>query len=67
MYLEWTVEIRVLWLTRHLSPHSDLYATVQLWADSKPLTTPVQTAYKSFKNERRYDGMEDAQYPANTR
>lgn len=36
------------------SPHSDLYITVQLWADSKPLTVPVQTAYKSFRNERKY-------------
>ncbi|KAK6594739.1 phosphoinositide 3-kinase [Botrytis cinerea] len=39
----------------NLSPHSDLYVTVQLWADSKPLTVPVQTAYKSFKNERNCD------------
>ena len=35
------------------SPHSDLYVTVQLWADSKPLTVPVQTAYKPFKHERK--------------
>ncbi|KAL9042604.1 MAG: hypothetical protein Q9180_000492 [Flavoplaca navasiana] len=34
------------------SPYSDLYVTVQLWADSKPWTVPVQTAYKSFKNAR---------------
>ncbi|KAI9879622.1 MAG: Phosphatidylinositol (PI) 3-kinase [Pleopsidium flavum] len=34
------------------SSHSDLYITVQLWADSKPLTVPVQTAYKSFKTAR---------------
>ncbi|KAL8694116.1 MAG: hypothetical protein Q9218_001169 [Villophora microphyllina] len=34
------------------SPFSDLYVTVQLWADSKPWTVPVQTAYKSFKNGR---------------
>ena len=34
------------------SPISDLYVTVQLWADSKPLTVPVQTAYKSFKTGR---------------
>ncbi|KAL8815929.1 MAG: hypothetical protein Q9223_004987 [Gallowayella weberi] len=34
------------------SPFSDLYVTVQLWADSKPWTVPVQTAYKSFKNAR---------------
>ncbi|KZF22995.1 phosphoinositide 3-kinase [Xylona heveae TC161] len=36
----------------NMSPHSDLYVTVQLWADSKPLTVPVQTAYKAFKTER---------------
>lgn len=29
--------------------------TVQLWADSKPLTVPVQTAYKSFKNSRAWN------------
>ncbi|TVY92103.1 Phosphatidylinositol 3-kinase,root isoform [Lachnellula willkommii] len=39
----------------NLSPHSDLYVTVQLWADSKPLTVPVQTAYKPFKNERKWN------------
>ncbi|KAE8454453.1 hypothetical protein EG329_000076 [Mollisiaceae sp. DMI_Dod_QoI] len=38
----------------NLSPHSDLYVTVQLWADSKPLTVPVQTAYKPFRNERKW-------------
>ncbi|KAL8652047.1 MAG: hypothetical protein Q9210_002917 [Variospora velana] len=31
---------------------SDLYVTVQLWADSKPWTVPVKTAYKSFKTAR---------------
>ncbi|KAI9676128.1 MAG: Phosphatidylinositol (PI) 3-kinase [Caeruleum heppii] len=36
----------------NLSPHSDLYVTVQLWADSKPLTVPVQTSYQAFKSER---------------
>lgn len=36
------------------SPHSDLYVTVQVWAGSKPLTVPVQTAYKPFRMERRY-------------
>ncbi|MCJ1458858.1 Phosphatidylinositol (PI) 3-kinase [Mycoblastus sanguinarius] len=34
------------------SSHSDLYVTVQLWADSKPLTVPVQTAYRPFKTGR---------------
>ncbi|KAF2875219.1 kinase-like domain-containing protein [Massariosphaeria phaeospora] len=33
-------------------PHSELFVTAQIWADSKPLTVPVQTAYKSFKNAR---------------
>ncbi|KAL2023534.1 hypothetical protein VTK56DRAFT_2142 [Thermocarpiscus australiensis] len=37
------------------SPHSDLYVTVQVWAGSKPLTVPVQTAYKSFRTERRWN------------
>lgn len=39
----------------NLSTHSDLYVTVQLWADSKPLTVPVQTAYKPFKTERKWN------------
>ena len=38
-----------------LSQHSDLYVTVQLWADSKPLTVPVQTSYKSFKSARNWN------------
>jgi len=37
------------------SLHSDLYATVQVWAGSKPLTVPVQTAYKAFRAERRWN------------
>ncbi|KAF1927323.1 phosphatidylinositol 3-kinase [Didymella exigua CBS 183.55] len=36
----------------NISPHFELYVTAQIWADSKPLTIPVQTAYKSFKNAR---------------
>jgi len=36
------------------SAHSDLYVTVQVWAGSKPLTVPVQTAYKSFRAERKW-------------
>ncbi|KAI1006642.1 Phosphatidylinositol 3-kinase catalytic subunit type 3 [Podosphaera aphanis] len=39
----------------NLCQHSDLYVTIQLWADSKPLTVPVQTAYKPFRNERRWN------------
>lgn len=37
------------------SPISDLYVTAQLWADSKPLTVPVQTAYRSFKTARTWN------------
>lgn len=37
------------------SANSDLYVTVQLWADSKPLTVPVQTAYRSFKSARTWN------------
>ncbi|KAK4453502.1 phosphatidylinositol 3-kinase catalytic subunit type 3 [Podospora aff. communis PSN243] len=37
------------------SAHSDLYATVQVWAGSKPLTVPVQTSYKPFRTERRWN------------
>jgi phosphatidylinositol 3-kinase len=36
-------------------PHSDLYVTVQVWAGSKPLTVPVQTAYKAFRTERKWN------------
>lgn len=35
--------------------HSDLYVTVQAWAGSKPLTVPVQTAYKPFRSERKWN------------
>jgi phosphatidylinositol 3-kinase len=34
------------------SPHSDLYVTARLWADSKPLTIEERTPYKPFKNKR---------------
>lgn len=37
------------------SPISDLYVTAQLWADSKPLTVPVQTAYRCFKHSRTWN------------
>lgn len=37
------------------SPNSDLYVTAQLWADSKPLTVPAQTAYRSFKTSRTWN------------
>ncbi|KAI9822989.1 MAG: Phosphatidylinositol (PI) 3-kinase [Phylliscum demangeonii] len=37
------------------SAHSDLYVTVQLWSDSKPLSVQVQTAYKAFKTTRTWN------------
>ncbi|RAO68748.1 uncharacterized protein BHQ10_004760 [Talaromyces amestolkiae] len=44
---------------RHLgsnqSPASDLFVTVQLWSDSKPLGVPMQTSYKSFKTSRTWN------------
>ncbi|OKL64704.1 hypothetical protein UA08_00656 [Talaromyces atroroseus] len=44
---------------RHLgsnqSPVSDLFVTVQLWSDSKPLGVPMQTSYKSFKTTRTWN------------
>ena len=38
-----------------LNPFSDLYVTVQLWSDSKPLTVPVQTPYRAFKSARKWN------------
>ncbi|KAL2003856.1 hypothetical protein VTN02DRAFT_1878 [Thermoascus thermophilus] len=44
---------------RHIAssqnPVSDLYVTVQLWSDSKPLGVPMQTSYKSFKATRTWN------------
>ncbi|KAK1750281.1 kinase-like domain-containing protein [Echria macrotheca] len=37
------------------SSHSDLYVKAQVWAGSKPLTVPVQTAYKPFRAERKWN------------
>ncbi|KAG8525855.1 uncharacterized protein KY384_000615 [Bacidia gigantensis] len=37
------------------SPNSDLYVTVQPWADSKPLTVPAQTRYKSLRTGRLWN------------
>jgi len=34
------------------NPYSELYVTAQIWAESKPLTVPIQTAYKPFKHAR---------------
>ncbi|KAK8109994.1 phosphatidylinositol 3 [Apiospora kogelbergensis] len=45
------------------SPFSDLYVTVQVWAGSKPLTVPVQTSYKAFKNERSWNEWLDVPIP----
>ncbi|KAI9706856.1 MAG: Phosphatidylinositol (PI) 3-kinase [Bogoriella megaspora] len=39
----------------NLSPHFELFVTVQLWADSKPLTVPTQTPYKHFKSTRTWN------------
>ncbi|KAK6540811.1 Phosphatidylinositol (PI) 3-kinase [Orbilia ellipsospora] len=36
----------------NLSPVSDLYISVQVYGDNKPLGVPVQTAYKPFKTAR---------------
>ncbi|KAJ8117463.1 hypothetical protein ONZ43_g4204 [Nemania bipapillata] len=45
--LDYPVNVRI--------PYSDLYVTAQVWAGSKPLTVPVQTSYKSFRNERKWN------------
>ncbi|OJJ48347.1 hypothetical protein ASPZODRAFT_62644 [Penicilliopsis zonata CBS 506.65] len=37
------------------NPISDLFATVQLWSDSKPLGVPMQTSYKTFKAARSWN------------
>lgn len=42
-------------MLKSCSPNSDLYVTAQLWADSKPLSVPVQTAYRSFKTGRTWN------------
>ncbi|ATY60238.1 Phosphatidylinositol 3-kinase [Cordyceps militaris] len=39
----------------NMSVHSDLYVTVQVWSGSKALTVPVQTAYKPFRAERKWN------------
>lgn len=38
-----------------LGSHSELHVTARLWAESKPLTLPVQTSYKVFKNSRAWN------------
>jgi phosphatidylinositol 3-kinase len=37
------------------NPLSELYVTAQLWADSKPLGVPTQTAHTFFKGERSWN------------
>ncbi|KAL2868495.1 phosphatidylinositol 3-kinase VPS34 [Aspergillus lucknowensis] len=37
------------------NPFSDLFVTVQLWSESKPLGVPLQTSYKAFKNARTWN------------
>ncbi|KAL2801086.1 kinase-like domain-containing protein [Aspergillus keveii] len=37
------------------NPLSDLFVTVQLWSESKPLGVPLQTAYKAFKVARTWN------------
>ncbi|KAK4981751.1 Phosphatidylinositol (PI) 3-kinase [Elasticomyces elasticus] len=55
----------------NLSPHSDLYITIQLFSDCKPLTVDAQTAYKHFKSSRVWNEwlslpINYAQAPANS-
>ncbi|KAL4734019.1 kinase-like domain-containing protein [Aspergillus similis] len=37
------------------NPLSDLFVTVQLWSESKPLGVPLQTSYKAFKTVRAWN------------
>ncbi|KAJ5099454.1 Phosphatidylinositol 3-kinase [Penicillium argentinense] len=37
------------------NPVSDLFVSVQIWSDSKPLGVPMQTAYKAFKTSRTWN------------
>ncbi|ODQ63507.1 phosphatidylinositol 3-kinase [Nadsonia fulvescens var. elongata DSM 6958] len=39
----------------NINPYSDLQVTVRLYANSKPLTLPVSTSYKSFKTSRKWN------------
>lgn len=55
----------------NLSPNSELYITVQPFADSKPLTVHSQTPYKYFKNGRVWNQwvtlpVDYSTLPANT-
>lgn len=42
---------------------SDLYVTVQLWADNKPLIPTVQTAHKAFKSRTNIAWQESLSLP----
>ncbi|KAK9352207.1 kinase-like domain-containing protein [Lipomyces doorenjongii] len=46
---------RVRHIGSNTSPTSDLFVTVQLFADCKPLTTPVLTTHKNPKTGRRWN------------
>ncbi|KAL5334366.1 kinase-like domain-containing protein [Aspergillus crustosus] len=37
------------------NPLSDLFVTVQLWSESKPLGVPLQTSYRAFKAARSWN------------
>ena len=55
----------------NLSPNSELYVTVQPFADSKPLTVHSQTPYKYFKSGRTWNRwvtlpVDYSTLPANT-
>ncbi|KAK0303865.1 Phosphatidylinositol (PI) 3-kinase [Friedmanniomyces endolithicus] len=55
----------------NLSPNSELYITLQPFADSKPLTVHAQTPYKHFKNGRVWNQwltlpVDYSTLPANT-
>ncbi|KKA26434.1 hypothetical protein TD95_000137 [Thielaviopsis punctulata] len=39
----------------NVNAHSDMYIVVQVFAASKPLAVPMQTSYKAFKSERRWN------------
>ncbi|KAL4872486.1 hypothetical protein BDV12DRAFT_144342 [Aspergillus spectabilis] len=46
-------ELRYISSTQN--PLSDLFVTVQLWSESKPLGVPLQTSYKAFKAARAWN------------
>ncbi|KAI8089273.1 C2 domain-containing protein [Halteromyces radiatus] len=42
-------------LKQQQTEYPDYYVTVQLFGDNKPLTLPIRTSYKSFKNHRTWN------------